>query len=270
MFARFGSRVTLVATEDRILPREEPEIAGLLAQALRDSGVTLRLGASVTLTEPSALGARLTLADRRLLTADRILIATGRAPNVADLGLETLGIHADAQGIDVDDRCRVRGQEHVWAAGDVTGIAPYTHTASYHGRVVAANLMGSPLKADHHAIPRAVFTDPPVASVGLTQAAARDAGIDVSVASFRLDQTARYVADGTQRQGMLQLIADRQERVLVGAAIVGPGAAELIGQMVLAVKARVPLDVLADVVHPFPTYAEAFESPLRDLAGYVV
>jgi pyruvate/2-oxoglutarate dehydrogenase complex dihydrolipoamide dehydrogenase (E3) component len=270
MFARFGSRVTLVAPDAQILPHEEPEIAEVLAQALRAGGVTLRLGASVTFAERSALGARLTLDDRRVLTADRILLATGRSPNVADLGLESLGISVNRDGIAIDEHCRVRGQEHVWAAGDITGIAPYTHTASYHGRIIVANLLGSPLKADSRSIPGAVYTDPPLASVGMTQAAARDAGIDVSVAEFAFGQTARSTVEGGQGKGKLILVADRSERVLVGAAIAGPCAPELIGQMVLAIKARIPLDVLADAVHPFPTYGEAFEPPFRQLAGHVV
>jgi pyruvate/2-oxoglutarate dehydrogenase complex dihydrolipoamide dehydrogenase (E3) component len=199
--------------------------------------------------------------------------ATGRAPNLAGLGLETLGIAADG-GLDLDDHCRVRGQEHVWAAGDVTGIAPYTHTASYQGRVVAANLLGRPRRADYRAIPRAVYTDPPAYAVGLTPGQAAAAGVDLATAAMDLNQTARALIAGpdalgseTGAGGRVELYADRRRGVLVGAAAVGAGADEWMAEATLAIRAEVPVEILDDVIHAFPTFGEALEPPVHELAG---
>jgi dihydrolipoamide dehydrogenase len=185
------------------------------------------------------------------------------------LGIENLGIHLNGEGfLDVDERCRVLGQEHVWAAGDVTGIAPFTHTANYHGRIVSANLLGQEVRADYRAIPRGVYTDPSVASVGLTEEAARRQGFDVITATMDVSETAKAFATG-QESGMLMLVADRQRRVLVGAHAIGPHVEEWIGEAALAIRAEVRLDVLCDVVHAFPTFSEAYEPPLRELAALV-
>lgn len=195
------------------------------------------------------------------------MLAAGRRPFTAGLGLETLGIETDDSGaIAVDDRCQVRGQQHVWAAGDVTGLAPYTHGANYQARVVTGNLLGDRLTADYTAIPRVIYTEPPMASVGLTAARGRAAGLSVLTASRDLADEARTHTDGATA-GSLVLVADRQRRVLIGAAALGPGADSWIGEATVAIRAGVPLDVLADVVHAFPTYGEAFEVPLRQLAS---
>jgi pyruvate/2-oxoglutarate dehydrogenase complex dihydrolipoamide dehydrogenase (E3) component len=269
MFSRFGTRVTLVDPSPHILAGEEPAVADALADVLRESGVTLRLGVGAALAEPGALGTRLTLDDGRVLTAERVLVATGRRPNIEDLGLDALGITPNEHGLSLDEHCRVQGQEHVWAAGDVTGVAPFTHTASYQARIVVANLLGMQMKADYRAIPRVVYTDPPVASVGMTLSQAQETGRDPIVAEFALDQTSRSAIDGTTT-GKVVLVADRSGRTLIGASIIGPHASELIGQAALAIRAGVSLEVLADVVQPFPTYGEALEPPLRELAGFIV
>ncbi|MEA2716115.1 MAG: hypothetical protein QOI99_432 [Actinomycetota bacterium] len=264
-YARFGVRVTLVDDAERLVPREEPSITDLLAGVLREDGVELRLGASVQRAEAVDGAARLTLADGRSLQADRVLVATGRQPTVAGIGLERLGIEPGDGGLEVEPDCRVRGHEHVWAAGDVTGIAPFTHTANYQARIVISNLLGTPARADYRAIPRAIYTDPPVASVGMGGSDARDQGIEAVTASMDVGQTARAAADG-DRGGRLVLTADPVRGVLVGAAAIGPHADEWMAEATLAIRAEVPIAVLADVVHAFPTFSEAFEPPLRELA----
>lgn len=168
----------------------------------------------------------------------------------------------------MDERCRVLGQEHVWAAGDVTGIAQFTHTANYHGRIVSANLLGKEARADYRAIPRGVYTDPSVASVGLTEEEARRQGYDIITATADMGETAKAFATG-QKGGKLILVADRQRCVLVGTHAIGPDVEEWIGEAALAIRAEVRLDVFSDVVHAFPTFSEAYEPPLRELAALV-
>jgi dihydrolipoamide dehydrogenase len=262
---RFGCRVTLVQRSRQLRTREEPAIAEVLAAALREDGIDVRLGANVLRVEPAASGALVTLDDGWTAPVEQVIVAIGKRPNTDGLGLEHLGVALDDEGaLPVDDRCRVAGQPNLWGAGDVTGAAMFTHTANYHARTVAANLLGRDTRADHRAIPRGVYTDPSVASVGLTADGARARGHDVAVATFSIGQTARAFVTGT-RTGLLVLVADRKERVLLGASAIGPHVEEFIGEAALAIRARVPIEVLADLVHPFPTYSEAYEPPFRDL-----
>jgi pyruvate/2-oxoglutarate dehydrogenase complex dihydrolipoamide dehydrogenase (E3) component len=266
-YAAFGVTVTLVESAAALVGQEEPEIAAGMARILTDDGVQVKTGTQVVRAEPARGGARVLLKDGTALAADRIVLAAGRKPFTADLGLATLGIGTDDAGaIAVDNRCRVRGQQHVWAAGDVTNLAPYTHGANYQARVVTGNLLGNPSTADYSAIPRVIYTEPPMASVGLTAARARAAGLNVLTAARDLADEARTAIDRAAA-GSLVLVADRDRRVLVGAAALGPGADSWIGEATVAIRARVPLDVLVDVVHAFPTYGEAFEVPLRELAS---
>ena len=266
ILARFGARVTIVQKAPRLIPREEPAVAETLADVLLQDGIDLRLNRTAARAELSADQAGLVLDDGSRLMADRLVVATGRAAYLDGLGLEALDIRPGRGGfVDVDDHCRVRGQQHVWAGGDVTGIAPYTHTASYHGRVIAANLLGRDARADHRAIPRGVYTDPSVACVGLSSIAAREQGYDIVSASMDVRHTARGSATGL-KSGRLVLVADRRRRTLLGAAAIGPHAEEWIGEAVLAIRAEIPIDVLTDVVHAFPTFSETYEPPLRELA----
>ena len=204
----------------------------------------------------------MTLSDRTTVDCARVLLAVGRRPAVAGLGLETLGVVPDDRGaLAVDDRCRLVGQDHVWAVGDVTAVAPFTHTATYQARVVAANIMGEDRVAHADAIPRAVYTDPPVASVGRT-----DDGDGVVSASFDLGEVARTLTDAGPG-GLLVVTADRTRRVVVGACAVGARADDWMVEATLAVRAQVPLEVLADTVHAFPSMGEAFEPVYRELAA---
>jgi dihydrolipoamide dehydrogenase len=253
----------LVEPGEQLLDREEPSVSRLLLTALREDGVDVRLGVQADRFEPSDGGARCSLSDGSNLQAERVLIATGRSPWTDGIGLEALGIEPGEHGeLVADDHCRVA--EHVWAAGDVTGEAPYTHTANYQARIVAANLLGEDRTADYRAIPRAVYTDPAVASVGMDEATAREAGLDPRTAVMDLREVARTSTDGSAG-GRLVLTA--AGGVLVGAAAIGPRADEWLSEAVLAIRARVPLAVLADVVHAFPTFGEAYEPPLQELAG---
>jgi pyruvate/2-oxoglutarate dehydrogenase complex dihydrolipoamide dehydrogenase (E3) component len=266
IYARFGSAVTVIDPAPQLAGKEEPSISAALAEVLVDDGVELRLSAEVDRAEATGGGARLWLKDGSSLDGDRVIIAAGRRARVHGLGLEQLGIELSDDGLATDDRCRVQGQTHVWAAGDVTGIAPYTHTANYQARIIAANILGRDARADYRAIPRAIYTDPPVASVGMTEGQAGDQGIDAITATIAMAETSRAATEGEKR-GRLVLTADRQRRVLIGAAALGGNADEWIGEAVLAIRADISLDVLADVVHCFPTFSEAYWPPLQQLAA---
>ena len=269
VYARFGTAVTLVQAADSLAPKEEPSIADLLTQVLRDDGVDVRLSCEVERCEPSAAGARLHLSDGTRVEVERVLVATGRRPVTDGLGLDVLGVQPDDEGaLAVDTSCRVRGQEHVWAAGDVTGEAPYTHAANYQARIVAENLLGGRREADYRAMPRAIYTDPAVASVGVTEDQARDDGVDAITATMDLAEVARTSTEGSAG-GRLVLTADRGRGVLIGAAAIGPHADEWLAEATVAIRGEVPLSVLVDVVHAFPTFGEAFEPPLRELAGQI-
>jgi len=265
---RFGVQVTLVESGPRLLGREEASIAEMLATRLRDDGIDVRLGVEVERAELGPQGAaQVHLSDGTTVEAARVLVAVGRRPTTEGLGLEKLGIEAGEKGeLAVDPQCRVEGQAHVWAAGDVTGIAPYTHTANYQARILVENLLGGDRAADYRAIPRAVYTQPAVASVGLDEAAARDKGIDAVTAVMDLSEVARTSSEGNDG-GRLVLTADRARGVLVGAAAIGPRADEWMSEATLAVRAEIPLRILADVVHAFPTFGEAFEPPVQELVA---
>ena len=263
----FRVKVTLIESGSQLLGKEETSIANELATALRKSGVDVRLGVDVERAERTDDGlARMHLSEGDPVEAARVLVAVGRTPTTDNLGLETLGIESTQGGrLEVDPDCRVTGQQNVWAAGDVTGIAPFTHTANYQGRIVLANLLGATSTADYRAIPRAVYTDPAVASVGLDAQAASQQGIDAVTAVMDLADVARTSSEGSDG-GRLVLTADRDKGVLIGAAAIGPKADEWLSEATLAIRAEIPLTILVDVVHAFPTFGEAFEPPLRELA----
>jgi pyruvate/2-oxoglutarate dehydrogenase complex dihydrolipoamide dehydrogenase (E3) component len=265
-YAGFGTQVTLLEMAGQLAGNEDPVIAAELARVLRDSGVRVRTGVSVRGAHRTATGARLVLADGPAVEADLIIVAAGRRPVTDDLGLDRLGITpADSGALTVDAHGRVEGQAHVWAAGDVTGIAPYTHGANYQARIVTENLLGGDRPADYRAIPRVMYTEPPLAGVGLTADQARERGLDVLTASMDLSHLPRNSTDGAAG-GRLVLVADRARGVLVGASAIGPAADSWISEASIAIRAEVPVPVLAQVVHPFPSYAEAYEIPLRELA----
>ena len=267
--ARFGCAVTLVQSAKQLAGKEEPSIAALLADALRADGVDVRLAVQAERFEATPTGARAALSDGTTVEVERVLLAVGRQPTTDGIGLEVLGITPDSKGaVRVDEHCRVVGQQHVWAAGDLTGVAPYTHTANYQARIVAANLTGSRRTADYRAIPRAIYTSPVLASVGLHAAQATEQGIDAVTAVMDVGDTARSITEGAGG-GRLVLTADRAKGVLIGAAAIGPRADEWLAEATLAIRAEVPLSVLTDVVHAFPTFGEAFEPPLRELAAQV-
>ena len=199
-----------------------------------------------------------------MVSAERLLVATGRRPN-AQAWLATGLERTDRGWLKVDPET-LEAQPGLYGAGDVTGLGGFTHLAYYHGQVVARRLRGLDAKADHTAVPRVTFTDPEVASVGLSEAAARKQGIDVVTAAADPAETARgYIHDF--HGGVLKLVGDRKRGVLVGATLVTPRAGETLGELVLAVKLGTPLKTLADLIHPFPAFNRVLGQSLAELAA---
>ncbi len=262
MLERFGSRVDLVHPGPRLLEREHRSVGDLLGKLMRTEGIAVHTGTgaeSVTPTDDGEHRIAMTLEDGERIAAERLVIATGRRPRVDQLGLEQAGVQAGELGIEVDERCRAA--EGIWAVGDVTGVAPFTHVASYQARIAAADMLGRPAIADYRAIPRVVFGDPEVACVGIVPD--ESAGLMIAQADLsEIDRTETY---GRDLRGHLGLAADPKHRVLLGAWGVGPLASEWIHQASLAIKAQIPLAVLADSVMQFPTFSELLGTLVRDL-----
>lgn len=271
MLRRFGADVTLVQGSDRLVEREEPGVSGRLERILEKEGVELHLGRRAESVRREDGERVVTLDDGSELRGRELIVATGRAPRTSELGLDSIGVEPGERGeIPIDERCRVANG--VWAAGDVTGVALFTHIGKYQARVATANMLGGEAKADYRAIPRIIFTHPEVAAVGLTEEQAREKGIDVATAEIELvEQISRpYTYEelyGDDWGGTLRLVADRERGVLVGAWAVAPLASEWIHQAVLAVRAEVPIHVLTDTIPGFPSYSEGLLMALRELAA---
>ena len=264
-FARLGSRVTVMEGGPRFLGGEEPEATAALLPHLEADGITLKSGdPCVAVEKRSTTGVVLRLKSGAVVSADRLLLATGRRPN--DEAWREAGLPRTERGFLKADPATLEVQPGVYGAGDVTGLGGFTHLAYYHGQVIARRLRGADARADHTAVPRVTFTDPEVASVGLTEAAARAKGLDVIVALSDPAESARgYIHDF--HGGVLKLVGDRGRGALVGASLVTPRAGEIIGELTLAIKLGTPLGTLADVIHPFPAFNRVPGDAFRELAA---
>jgi pyruvate/2-oxoglutarate dehydrogenase complex dihydrolipoamide dehydrogenase (E3) component len=259
-FAALGARVDLVEGMDHVLPREPRALGDALAQAIGGERLQIHLGRRAASVGHDGSRYLVRFEDGAELHAERLLVATGRRPRVEGLGLENLDIEFGARGITVD--ARMCAGDGVWAIGDVTGIWPLTYVGKYHGRIVAANILGEEREADYSAVPRVVFTHPQAAAVGEAEGAVT-ATISLSV----VPKTATYLRAWDEHPGFLTLVSDGD--VLTGAYGVGPEAGEWMQQATLAIRARVPLQVLSDTIQPFPTFSEAFHFALAELTSRV-
>jgi pyruvate/2-oxoglutarate dehydrogenase complex dihydrolipoamide dehydrogenase (E3) component len=259
-FSTFGTDVELVEGMDHILPREPRPLGESLGEAL--SGPRLRIHLGRRASSVTRDGGRYVVSfdDGTRLEGERLLVATGRRPRVEGLGLENIGIEVTRRGIPVD--ARMNAGEGVWAIGDVTGIWPLTYVGKYHGRIVAANILGEDRQADYTAVPRVVFTHPQAAAVG-----AEEGPVTATISLSAVPKTATYLRAWDDHPGFLTLISDGE--VLTGAYGLGPEAGEWMQQATLAIRTRVPLGVLSDTIQPFPTFSEAFHFALAELTSRV-
>src|SRR5579864_9086317 len=265
-FARVGSKVTIIEAGPRFLGLEEPEAGAALRPHIEADGIELIIGDPCVAVEKHASQVVVHLKSGAVVSADRLLVATGRRPNFE--AWRAAGLPQTERGWLKVDPQTLEAHDGVYGAGDITGLGGFTHLAYYHGQIVARRLRGIDARADHTAVPRVTFTDPEVASVGLSEAAAREHGLDVAVAATYPAEAARgYIQDF--HGGTLKLVADRRRGVLLGATLVSPRAGEILGELVVAVRLGLPLRDLADVIHPFPTFNRVLGAALGELAAKI-
>ena len=253
---RLGGEAVVVEGADRVLAREPEPLGEALGEALRGDGIELMLGMHATSALREGEEYVLRFDGGTELRGDRLLVATGRRPRVAGIGLETVGVEADPHGIRVDER--LRAGERLWAIGDVNGIWPLTHVGEYEGDVVAANISGDPRPANYEAVPRVTYTDPQAAAVGAVEAQYSGTALVSEV-----PKTATYTHAYAESNGFLTLLSDGER--LTGAYALGPEAGEWIQQATLAIRAHVPLEVLSDTIQPFPSFSGIYDTAVMEL-----
>ena len=253
---RFGGEVAIVERSDHVLAREPAPLGDALTEVLRRDGIELFLGVGATAARRDGDDYVLSLDDGGEVRGEHLLVATGRRPRIEGVGLETVGVTPDHGSVPVDGRMRVA--ERLWAIGDITGIWQLTHVGEYQGEVVASNILGETREAHYEAVPRVTYTDPQAAAVGATEAP-----FSATVALSEVAKTATYTHAYADSNGFLTLLSDGQR--LTGAYALGPEAGEWLQQTTLAIRARVPLEVLRDTIQPFPSFSEIHAAAVKAL-----
>jgi pyruvate/2-oxoglutarate dehydrogenase complex dihydrolipoamide dehydrogenase (E3) component len=267
-FARLGSKVTILEMAPRIMQAEEPEAAEFLAGRLTKEGIAVHTGVKIQGVQGDARGVRVGLADGSSHFGARLLVAAGRRPNIDGIDIQAAGLSKTSRGMIQVDPKTLRAGDGIYAIGDINGLGGFTHLADYHGRLVAHALRGQPAVADHAAIPRVTFTDPEIGSVGMSEQQARAAGITVEIVSQDVGRTGRGYIHG-EPGGVIKLVADADHDILVGATIVSPRAGEMLSELTMAIKLRIPVEVLSDTIHPFPTFSRVFQGMFAELVKKV-
>jgi pyruvate/2-oxoglutarate dehydrogenase complex dihydrolipoamide dehydrogenase (E3) component len=266
MFARFGSRVTLLEGQAQVLPREETEACDLLHDIFSADGIDVRAEQAAAMCSSGADGVVVMTDKGSTVSGERLLVATGRKADLHAIATSTIGIDEGSQWIPVDDHLRVQGAPGVWAIGDVVG-GGFTHMALHHGRIAAADILGQPvLGTSDRAKPRVTFTDPEVGAVGLTERQAREQGLNVRTGLSQVPESARGWIHKVGNEGFIKLVEDKARAVLVGATSMGPVGGEVLSMLTLAVHAEVSVEDLRRMVYAYPTFHRAVEDALRDLA----
>lgn len=265
-FHRFGAVVTLVEMAAHALPAEEPENGQAIGEVVRAEGMALHTGVSAKSVRRVEDGVVVELSDGTGVRGERLLVATGRRSDLRSLGVGAAGLDPDAPAVEVDGH--LRAAPGVWSVGDVTGKGAFTHLAVYQARIAAADVLGQDHRpADYSAVPRVTFTDPEVASVGLTEARALEAGHRVRTGVAATAASARgWIHGPGAEHGVAKLVADADQGVLLGGSVMGPSAGEVAGLLVLAIRQRVPVAALRELIYPYPTFVRGLEDALRRLA----
>jgi pyruvate/2-oxoglutarate dehydrogenase complex dihydrolipoamide dehydrogenase (E3) component len=265
VFARFGARVTVIEGSSRLLLPEEPEAGALLAEVFGREGIEVRTGTRAQAVHHDGTAFALALSDGTEVTGDALLVAAGRRTDLPGIGVGVVGVDESAHAIPADDHLRVA--PGVWAIGDITGHGAFTHMSMYQANIVVHDILGEEVSpAEYHAVPRVTFTDPEIGSVGLTEAQARQRGLDVRTSCYPVPKSTRGWIHKAGNDGFIKLVADAGQGILVGASSAGPSGCEVLGALTLAVHARVPVRRLREMIYAYPTFHRTIEAALQELA----
>jgi pyruvate/2-oxoglutarate dehydrogenase complex dihydrolipoamide dehydrogenase (E3) component len=263
VFARFGVAVTLLEVSDRMVAMEEPEASAVLADVFAGEGIEVLTEVDISSVEYVDGRFSVHLSDQRL-AADRLLVAAGRRPNLADTGLETVGLDGSAKSLETDEWMRV--SDGLWAIGDITGRGAYTHVSMYQADVLVRHVLDQGgAAADYRAVPRVTFTDPEIGSVGITEKQARESGLRVRTGAAQVPASARGWIHKVGNEGLIKLVEDADRGVLVGATSVGPTGGEVLSALTVAVHAQVSTATLRSMIYAYPTFHRAIEEAVKDL-----
>jgi pyruvate/2-oxoglutarate dehydrogenase complex dihydrolipoamide dehydrogenase (E3) component len=266
-FARFGSKVTIIEMADRLLINEDADVSAELQSVFETEGIRIITAAQLASVRRDGDRRQLRLDDNRTVECDRILVATGRRPVVHGIGLEEAGVEFSNKGIKTDRRLRTT-QKHIFAAGDVCGPFQFTHMAEYQAGIVIANsVFRIPKKTNYRVVPRVVYTDPEVASVGITEAEAQSSGIKYHVAHFPMARLDRAITDSVNK-GFAKILVGKG-RVL-GASLVGPRAGELIHELALAMQVNAKAKTITETIHAYPGYAQVHRRAINASYAYLL
>ncbi|SDK26824.1 Pyruvate/2-oxoglutarate dehydrogenase complex, dihydrolipoamide dehydrogenase (E3) component [Actinopolyspora mzabensis] len=264
VFARFGVDTTVVESAPRVLSVGEPEASESITEVFTAEGITVHTGTSARRVRHREGRFTLELDSGESVSAEQLLIATGRHTDLATLGVGALGLEENANTIAVDER--MRAAEGVWAVGDVTGHGAYTHTSVYQARIAADDILGDGAEtADYRAMPAVAFTDPEVASLGLTEDRARRQGFPVRTAVTAIPSSARGWIHKAGNEGVIKLVADTDRDILLGATVVAPLGGEILSAFTVAVHTQVHIAQLRRMIFAFPTFHRAIEAALGQL-----
>jgi pyruvate/2-oxoglutarate dehydrogenase complex dihydrolipoamide dehydrogenase (E3) component len=265
IYARFGTKVTQIEIMPHILPHEDEEAALSMVPALEADGITILAGATTTKANHDGSAWTLDIEGRDSVRTQELLIATGRKPVFDEAGLAAAGVELDRAGKPILSDTLRTTNDHIWAGGDATGELLFTHVGTYEAELIVDDIQGRPRKRDYRVIPRVTFCDPEVASVGLTEEQARDAGHDVATGVARFDDNERAHIDG-QTFGLVKVVGDANTGELLGGHIVGEEAGAMIHEIVAAMAGKLTAATVGRAVHAYPTLSESVKSAFLELA----
>jgi pyruvate/2-oxoglutarate dehydrogenase complex dihydrolipoamide dehydrogenase (E3) component len=263
-FLRFGSQVHLFESAPRVLAAEEPEAGEFVQKKLVEAGLEVRCSTAVDKVDAEGGEIHVHCSDGSVVACDKLMASTGRKPNSEVLDMEAAGIRANARGWVQVDPETLEATDGIYAVGDITGLGGFTHLSHYHGTVVGRRLRGEDVRANHSAIPRVTYTDPEVGSIGMTEAQAREKGINVRIGSADVMNSARGYIHG-EPGGLIKVVVDADSQQIVGATLVGPRSGEMLSEFTLAMRAGVTLPILADTMHAFPTFSRILQGVFDSL-----
>lgn len=267
IYSRFGTRVTAIEILPRIMPAEDDEVSAALAPALEEEGIRLLPGTTVERADHDGRRWRLALGDGATLETDEVLVAAGRTPVFDVHDLFAAGVELDGRGRPVLTETLRTTADGIWAAGDATGELLFTHVGTYEAQIVVDDILGTPRPRDYRVVPRVTFCDPEVASVGLTEPQAEDAGHEVRTALVRLADNERAHIDGSPH-GLVKLVADARTGELLGGHVVAEEAGALIHEIAAVMAGRIPAEIVGAAIHAYPTLSESVKAAFGLLAEH--